>query len=84
MACITDFSPIQQETDTDHEDQENTDWGDDDWDDDDWGDVDLNYEANETPRSKREIPSYRDPSGKCLWGILRDLNNTEHETIRYI
>ena len=84
LACITDFSPIQQETDTDDEDQENTDWGDDDWDDDDWGDGDVNDEANETPRSKREIPSYRDPSGKCLWGILRDLNNTEHETIRYI
>jgi len=33
-------------------------------------------------RRKREIPSYRDASGACLWGILRDLNNTEHETVR--
>ena len=45
LACITDFSPIQQETDTDDEDQENTNWGDDDWDDDDWGDGDMNEEC---------------------------------------
>ena len=41
--------------------------------DDDWDNWD---------RRKRSVPNYRDPSGKCLWGILRDLNNTEHETVR--
>jgi hypothetical protein len=78
LACITEFSPIQQETiKEDDTDQEDDDWINDDWDDDEWDD-----EADESPRFKRDIPSYRDPSGKCLWGILRDLNNTEHETIR--
>ena len=34
-------------------------------------------------RRKRSVPDYRDPvSGKCMWGVLRDLNNTEHETVR--
>ena len=78
MACITEFSPIQEETVKDDDtDQEDDDWINDDWDDDAWDD-----EADEMLRFKRDIPSYRDSSGKCLWGILRDLNNTEHETIR--
>jgi len=78
LACITEFSPIQQETiKEDDTDQEDDDWINDDWDDDEWDD-----EADEMLRFKRDIPSYRDPTGKCLWGILRDLNNTEHETIR--
>ena len=42
-------------------------------DDDDW---------DSWARRKRSVPNYRDPSGKCMWGILRDLNNTEHETVR--
>ena len=34
-------------------------------------------------RKRRSVPDYRDPvSGKCMWGVLRDLNNTEHETVR--
>ena len=84
MACITEFSPIQQETvrDDDDDNQANDDWNDDDWDEDEWNEDEWNDKAEETPRFKRDIPSYRDPSGKCLWGILRDLNNTEHETIR--
>ena len=34
-------------------------------------------------RRRRSVPNYRDAeTGKCLWGVLRDLNNTEHETVR--
>ena len=33
-------------------------------------------------RKKRSVPNYRDETGKCMWGMLRDLNNTEHETVR--
>ena len=33
--------------------------------------------------SKTSSNPCRDASGACLWGILRDLNNTEHETVRY-
>jgi len=78
LACITDFTP----SDPDSDDVEDDDWGDDDWDDDDAWSVDDNSETENFLRYKRDIPSYRDPSGKCLWGILRDLNNTDHETIR--
>lgn len=46
---------------------------------DQWGEWE---EEDGWRRRKRSIPSYRDPSGKCVWGILKDLNNTEHETIR--
>eukprot|EP00092_Neocalanus_flemingeri_P048985 GFUD01056149.1.p1 GENE.GFUD01056149.1~~GFUD01056149.1.p1 ORF type:complete len:220 (+),score=51.70 GFUD01056149.1:438-1097(+) len=78
LACITEFGTNTQGTET------TDDWENDDWDDDDWDDeeTDWNNEEDELLRLKRDIPSYRDPSGKCLWGILRDLNNTEHETIR--
>ena len=76
LACITESAPITKETVTD-DDQEDDDWDD----DDDWND-DWTDENDEFQRLKRDIPSYRDSSGKCLWGILRDLNNTEHETIR--
>ena len=51
--------------------------------DDEWGD--WNDDSNDFffRRKKRSVPNYRDPaSGKCLWGVLRDLNNTEHESIR--
>ena len=82
MACVTEFSSIQQETVKDDDGNQVNDWNDDDWDDDDWNDEVCIDKAEEMPRFKRDIPSYRDPSGKCLWGILRDLNNTEHETIR--
>ena len=44
----------------------------DNWDDD---------EEDVMFRRKRS-PDYTEPSGQCLWGILRDLNNTEHETVR--
>ena len=34
-------------------------------------------------RKRRSVPDYRDPeTGRCMWGVLRDLNNTEHETVR--
>lgn len=82
LACITDFNPTKEKTDISEADQEDDDWGDDDWDDEDWNFNDENNESDQILRLKRDIPSYRDPSGKCLWGILRDLNNTEHETIR--
>ena len=78
LACITDFTP----NDPDSDDVEDDDWGDDDWDDDEAWSVDDNNDTENFLRYKRDIPSYRDPSGKCLWGILRDLNNTDHETIR--
>ena len=44
--------------------------------DDDWDNWDRRK------RRRRSVPNYRDPSGKCMWGVLRDLNNTEHETVR--
>jgi len=79
LACITEFGTNKQKTNDNSYDD---DWDNDDWDDDDWEDDDWIKTEEELPRNKRDIPSYRDPSGKCLWGILRDLNNTEHETIR--
>jgi len=73
LACITDpLGPILGVGDDDDDDDDDDSWGD-DWDDE---------EGWRRRRRKREIPSYRDASGACLWGILRDLNNTEHETVR--
>merc|ERR1712012_835220 len=73
LACITDpLGPILGVGDDDEDDDDDDSWGD-DWDDE---------EGWRRRRRKREIPSYRDASGACLWGILRDLNNTEHETVR--
>ena len=85
LACITEFgSPAPQKG----EEKEDTDEFDADWeDDDDWmtfEDEKVSEDAGLNSRVRREIPSYRDPAtGKCLWGLLRDLNNTEHETVRF-
>ena len=54
----------------------------DDSEDDDWS---WNDDSDDFffRRKKRSVPDYRDPdTGKCLWGVLRDLNNTEHESVR--
>ena len=45
-------------------------------------DIEVDDDWDNWDRRKRSVPNYRDPSGKCLWGVLRDLNNTEHETVR--
>jgi len=82
LACITDFAPIGMDSDPKEKSTNDDFWMDgDDWDDEEWDDDESNS-VDDIFRSKRSVPSYRDPSGKCLWGILKDLNNTEHETIR--
>ena len=83
LACITDFAPIAMDSDPKEEPSNDDFWmNGDDWDDEEWDEEEPNT-VDDIFRSKRSVPSYRDPSGKCLWGILKDLNNTEHETIRY-
>ena len=70
LACIGQI----EESLTDDDD----DSSDDDW--DVWEDDDFFFR-----RKRRSVPNYRDPeSGKCLWGVLRDLNNTEHESVRWV
>jgi len=82
LACITDFAPIAMDSDPKEEPSNDDFWmNGDDWDDEEWDEEEPNT-VDDIFRSKRSVPSYRDPSGKCLWGILKDLNNTEHETIR--
>ena len=72
LACLGQFVAA----DADNNDSDEND--DDDWDNwDEEEDDDFFFR-----RKKRSVPNYRDPSGKCMWGVLKDLNNTEHETVR--
>jgi len=53
---------------------------------DEW--VDWNEEDKEEKEKKEEaktldgIPSYREKSGKCMWGLLKHLNTTNTDIIR--
>ena len=70
LACLGQFVAADTNTNDSNE-------NDDDW--DDWDEEEDDFFFR---RKKRSVPNYRDPSGKCMWGVLKDLNNTEHETVR--
>jgi len=77
LACLG--SPTVENDSANDDDDEEWDW-DSDEDDEDWDrDEDEDFF---TRRKKRSVPNYRDETGKCMWGMLRDLNNTEHETVK--
>lgn len=71
LACLGHAMTNNNDEDSDII-NDSTDDGWDNWDDDE----------NTLFRRKRSIPNYKDSSGKCTWGVLKDLNNTEHETVR--
>ena len=71
MACIGQPLEDLTQSEVNNEDE--------DW---DWNNKDDNEDDGFFFRKKRSVPNYRTSSGKCMWGMLKDLNNTEHETVR--
>lgn len=87
LACITESDVNQHEDDWDS-------WEDDsDW--DSWDDEDnkVDKQINRTIKRReaqsfsletedKKAPNYRNEDGRCVWGILKDLNNTQHDVVK--
>jgi len=75
LACLGQFVTADSNDGGQNVNDDDDEW--DNWDEEDQDDFFFK-------RKKRSVPNYRDPSGKCMWGVLKDLNNTEHETVRIL
>ena len=87
LACITDLGlnktegQVKEEEATIKVSAEEDSWDSFDWDEGFWSDSDGGGRRKRSESDKSAF-SYLTSEGRCRWGMLRELNNTEQEAVR--